>query len=268
MSLTGRNQRLVRTFNIDNALTTIDDDYHKTFAKDVTHPLRTNMTEWAELLGFAIDGVRHALEKGNLQEGILLVPLVQLVVFKIVLERFFTSEAVLENDAAVATATKCINLLWLESKREDNETDSRAAAHLIKLQRSLQQALVKVLPKQDMDVSRHNPLNIILPAYETLWRIILRRIIEILFCRHSMSRTGEQCFADFANNKYRLGQDSNEPTRSTAAALVNETLRLYPLTRRVYRWVQMNSPHATLNEQSEMCAADVEALHRCTDEPM
>jgi hypothetical protein len=56
----------------------------------------------------AVGFVRDDLAQGDLETSILLVPLVQKVVSKIVLLKFFLQEAQLEDDAAIATAAKCI----------------------------------------------------------------------------------------------------------------------------------------------------------------
>src|SRR3984957_14382878 len=104
----GPNQRLVGTFGIQNALTTVRPDYHKIFMNIVIAQLKTTEWEWSAMSTSAVGFVRDDLAQGDLETGILLVPLVQKVVSKIVLLEFFLQEAQLEDDAAIATAAECI----------------------------------------------------------------------------------------------------------------------------------------------------------------
>ncbi len=257
----GPNQRLVETFGIDNAFTTIDPEYRKDFVVEIMAKLRTTDVEWGIMSDLATNFVRTGLEHGDLQDGILLAPLVQNVVLKVVLSKFFPQEAKLSDDAAIATTAECINVLWMESK-----DDKFPAAWKVSMKQSLVTALSKLLPKHEARIPRRNPLNIILPAYETLWRVVLRCLIEILWRRSSMSASWEQAFLHFAANGYRFSLNVSAPTAPNAEDLVNETLRLYPPTRRVYRWRQTESPHGTLNAEPELVSADMEALHRDENE--
>lgn len=104
----GPNQRLVKTFGIDNAFTTIDPEYHEIFVNRVVAQLKTIEWEWSAMSTLAVGFVRDDLAQGDLETGILLVPLVQKVVLKIVLLKFFPQEAQLEDDAAIATVAECI----------------------------------------------------------------------------------------------------------------------------------------------------------------
>jgi hypothetical protein len=264
----GPNQRLVKTFGIENAFTTIDSDYHGKFVKSVSRQLRTAAQEWAAMSTLAMESVRLSLGRADLQtDGILLAPLVQMVVLKIVLSKFFPQDARLDNDAVIETVAECINFLWIGSKTANAAVNAGAkseatASH----KKSLRTALRKILPNHDAGIPRRNPLNIILPAYETLWRVVLRCLIETLWRQSSMSSLWIQCFRDFAENGYRFHSDPENDGSCAAADLVNETLRLYPPTKRVYRWQQMESPHGTMDADPELFSADIEALHRSPTE--
>jgi hypothetical protein len=266
----GPNRRLVKTFGIDNAFTTIDPEYHKKFLKGVVAQLKTPEEEWAAMSASATDFVRHGLAQGELQiSGILLAPMIQTVVLKIVLSKFFPQEAQLDQHAAIETVAACINVLWIDSKTDDAAVEAGAKSRTaLSYQKSLRTALKKILPEHDAGVPRRNPLNIILPAYETLWRVVLRCLIETFWRRPSLSSLWIQCFKDFAANGYRFHSDPNNGGSCVAADLVNETLRLYPPTKRVYRWQQAESPHGTPDSEPDLRSADIEALHRSPNETL
>ncbi|KAF7900557.1 uncharacterized protein EAF01_007859 [Botrytis porri] len=98
-----------------------------------------------------------------------------------------------------------------------------------------------------------NPLNILLPAYETLWRIVLRCFLEISF-RHSSDAAAEwkDVLSRFLTNM-TAEQFSERAGRCSARDIVFEALRLYPPTKRIYRQNEDNGI---------MFAVDVEYIQR------
>lgn len=92
-----------------------------------------------------------------------------------------------------------------------------------------------LLPGHNDNSDRTNPLNLIIPAYETMWRVALRCFMEIRL-RHPQYRS---VFDDFL-----ASPDSSEFIRRrdefdgvSAADIVNETLRLYPPMKNIRRAV-------------------------------
>lgn len=70
------------------------------------------------------------------------------------------------------TATDAINRLWIQSKNDD-------IIPSLHDQTALNSALKKLLPKEYPCDSTANPLNLIMPAYETLWRVVLLTFVSI-----------------------------------------------------------------------------------------
>lgn len=103
---------------------------------------------------------------------------------------------------------------------------------------------------------KNNPLNLILPSYEALWGIVFLLTIEVLYRDHPQSAFWQETLVAFvqaptpANFKSPLIADGG----MTVKAIVNEGLRLYPPTRRIYR------QHPDRDDWK--VAADVEYLHR------
>lgn len=98
------------------------------------------------------------------------------------------------------------------------------------------------VPSRDPRVPRQNPMNLILPAYETMWRVVMRCFIEIRYrgapkgpkWSETMTLYSAmlQCFPLYEPDE-RLWNTSLSSVM--AMDIVKEALRLYPPTRRVHR---------------------------------
>ena len=106
---------------------------------------------------------------------------------------------------------------------------------------------------------RDNPLNLILPAYEMLWRVVLRLGIEVLCLDRERRHLYEVVLFGFANSPTLENLDSQAfASGMTVRAIINEALRLYS-TRRVYR---QHSSARGESDDTSLVAADIEYLHR------
>ncbi|KAL9112200.1 MAG: hypothetical protein Q9227_003577 [Pyrenula ochraceoflavens] len=222
------NTHLRRMFEIDNAFTTTDLTYKQQFVDNVKHLLRTDESGWhtfADTAQVAFDGTLELSPDIVIYENkIPLVSLVQSVVFH------GASQTVLPD---------------LLSDKEKLETELR---HVIK----------------DMDNMKHvspriNPLNLILPSYEAIWGVVLRLAIEVLYRSHPQSAVWQETLITFVQSPSPASfkSSSSGDGRMTVKAIVNEGLRLYPPTRRIYR------RHPFRDDWK--IAADVEHLHRDPD---
>jgi hypothetical protein len=149
-----------------------------------------------------------------------------------------------------------INHQWLRSKQSTSRETSFAA------QEKLTKSLQSIVPHWNGADDTQNPLNFILPGYETLWRVVLRCFIEIAFRSTPGSKGWRRALEGFA--KTATVEQLNHVEASyggvSACMVVDEALRLYPPTRRIYREFK------TEEEGTFEAAADIEACHR--DEPI
>ena len=125
-SRAGPNQRLVKVFNIDNALTTTDQMYDDSFVKSTRLKLNTRDDEWTTLVTFALNNLRPTLLlKQIVEDGektIVLFPVVQSLVFRVVLLKFFPGiNKPTEDDVEYITTR--INSLWLATKQAPSKAD-------------------------------------------------------------------------------------------------------------------------------------------------
>lgn len=125
-------------------------------------------------------------------------------------------------------------------------------------QHGLRIALAAVLPDLEPDDRKKNPLNLLLPGYETLSRIVLRCFTELTARNHANTPSWCKVLQAFAANPTADQQllISGVGTSISASQITKENLRLYPPIRRVYR------EYISTDGGVKTTAADVENCHR------
>ena len=248
------NQRLVRAFGIDNAFTTTDAEYYRLFRRSVELLLKINEERWKHLAHtateLALSGLRHSPVIDNRRE-VSLVPLLQKMVLKFSMHILFSLPVDELDDDAIAIIAQKINCLWISSK------NSQLTKSMHSDQRDLREALHKIFP-QAGETARENPLNLILPAYETMWRVVLRCFLEVGFRRHNDGQGFRPILGKFLADPSRATFETTTPKAGgiSAASIVDEALRLYPPTRRIYR------QQSSVARGPSLVAADIEYLHQ------
>lgn len=215
------NERLIRAFGIDNAFTTTDEAYHKEFLREAKGLLQQNHGEWQHLGEVAEDLTKRMMREGEQNGNISLVTVVQVVALKIAIHVLFNMPIDRLADGTINSLAKTINKLWIGSKTLKSP-DSSFQKH----QKDLEDALQEIFPTWE-GTPRSNPLNFILPAYETLWRVVLRCFVEVKFRSGAAASSYHGLFRTFLS----------DPTQKTFAgakngisvsSIVSEALRLYP----------------------------------------
>ena len=177
--------------------------------------------------------------------------MVRSVCLKIVLHLLFKLEPLRMDDGKISTITELINSLWIQSKGTGMRVESD--------KQDLHKALIQLNSQFNPSNPRENPLNLILPAYETLWRVVLSGFLQVNFVG-GVSPTSSLVLKQFLANptissrKLELGQGASAVS---VDLVVKETLRLYPSVKRVYRRFNMDSAAGPEN-----VAADIEACQR------
>ncbi|RKF78137.1 cytochrome P450/P450 [Golovinomyces cichoracearum] len=160
--------------------------------------------------------------------------MIRKLTFRLTLYMFFSRETLNPSDQAIESITTSINSLWIDSKNlEDDSISDKIEAE----KKDLLLQLGRIM-NMDVEEGEKNPLNIIIPAYETLWRVVLRCFLEIRF-RASVEQ--RQNYRDTAIKFFREPHPTNfivEKNESPSfAAIIKEALRLYPPTKRIYRLI-------------------------------
>jgi hypothetical protein len=170
------------------------------------------------------------------------------------MRQFFPAVAV-ASEEDVKTITSLINSLWLTSKQEHDHPSSAAISEFEKEKIELTDAIHEVfgVPAEE----RGNPLNILIPAYETLWRIVLRPFFETRFRSAVRSDLIHIIRLFIQNPSHYCFEESDYSSNISVKHLVNESLGLYPPTWRIYRRMSLGD-----SASGECLGVDVEALHR------
>lgn len=210
-----------------------------------------DIIQWQGVASFANELVDQAITSSN-PASVTLDSLVRSVCLKVVLHVLFNKDPLEMDDDTIFTITDSINTLWIQSKgkRVPSEADKSA----------LRKALAKFSLDMDPEKKHENSLNLIIPSYETLWRVVLSGFLQVTFVRGASptwTSALEQFFVSPTIAARKKFFQDPEGVQVSVDHLVKETLRLYPSVKRVYRQLHMDDKF-----RSEEVAADVEACQR------
>lgn len=272
------NFRLRTAFGIHNAFTSEDEEYVKAFRNRTIQLMCLSQEKWEHVARFASDAARnliqHGLEgehqaKNREYRAIHITSLVQILTLKVVRLMIFKrggEDPV--DDSDLLTLARSITQVWVDSKRKLDDLP-RFEDNM-----ELRSSLVAAFAAHEHP--HGNPLNQILPSFETMWRVVLRTFIEVQFVTGFDQPQWRQTLIAFVNSPTRQvyegrltstvasraechgdGRDYGR-IRACSMYIVNESLRIYPPTRRVYRaYVPKGNP----SQAFEIIAADLEACH-------
>ncbi|KAI0433835.1 hypothetical protein F5Y09DRAFT_338202 [Xylaria sp. FL1042] len=221
------NSRLVTAFHLNNSFTTDDVHVHQGFLRKAKNAIRLTCTDdWIQLGVVTRTSLDLCLK--HFDDGlpyIALASLVRVVSFTVALHVLFKIDPSEINLDEARKATEAINRLWIQSK------DHQSILSLYD-QRVLNNALERLLPKEFPCDDRSHPLNLIMPAYETLWRVVLLTFVEVAG-RNVNPRTEKELHDAVENVPQCFNRRNDSEMR--ALAIAKEGLRLYPPTKRIYR---------------------------------
>ncbi|QDS70777.1 hypothetical protein FKW77_004066 [Venturia effusa] len=249
------NQRLVEAFGLNNAFTTSDFQRAKEFVQAANMKVKTvNMEAWKVYAEYCLKSASAKISASG--TTVNLADLVQSVTLEISLKFLFNvDENVLKGPEAkiqIPLIAKGINRLWQASKKDstvkwEDQGELHGALHIL-----LDDAC-DTADDPDFSESKNNPMNWILPAYETMWRVVLRCLIEVRF--RGASQKDEQTWTEALTSHVAdpSGAESCDETKLSAKHIAKEALRLYPPTRRIDR---------KFPDNDTISKADIEACHR------
>ncbi|KAL9629861.1 MAG: hypothetical protein Q9204_005041 [Flavoplaca sp. TL-2023a] len=164
------NQRLVRAFHIDNGFTTNDHAYGRQFNGDAVQRLRGIASRgWRDIGEETYDIASTYFSKWEQDKSAPFEIVIQMMTMKVILLLFWGVTA--PSDHAPHGITQEINDRWIQSK---SPTES------MRIDFSYLKGEFKDLGL-DWSDSKGNPMNVLLPAYETLWRVVAHCLIEVAF---------------------------------------------------------------------------------------
>ncbi|KAL4791351.1 hypothetical protein BDV19DRAFT_381662 [Aspergillus venezuelensis] len=247
------NQPLARTFGIRNAFTMSDGTGVRQFLDHVRMLLGgvgSVGVDWADLAGEL---------RGMLED--------------IIEESKNKSEDNSHGKVKLSPAVQALSLrtsLWVLFNMRDNmrsRAERTEGTLEVKENKALQSLLSAVFARTNNNAkinildSASNPLNLILPSFETLWRVVLRLFIVLHGGESPENEHYKRALVEFMSNpthaQFRCQLDNLTDAAISAEHVVLEALRLYPPTRRVRRAFKVSDSDSKIT----IVAADVEAVH-------
>ncbi|KAJ5115454.1 Cytochrome P450 [Penicillium alfredii] len=312
------NQHFNIAFGIENAFTSSNPVYVKKFVGKVKNMINLSPQKWVDMAQFTRDTARTWIEPGLNVDGIFnveiddvgseatlahgegppeeirvhLTSLVQALSLRVVLWAIFNwkmGEDDIKNWNLLELANS-INRVWIASKKQ--QPVPRFEDDVL-----LRNALCEFEPRER---GKENPLNWILPSFETVWRVVLCAFLELRFTTGLCHREWRAALVNFARvptqdqftrfppfppaptastgglagRERQTGSNMPQPIKSgthlcTSASvqnIVSELLRLYAPTRRIKRAYRMSESHPNIfgvaaQQQDYILAADIESCH-------
>lgn len=253
------NQRLKLAFGIHSCFTSSDERSCRNFRASVEKLLYVDEREWANFAAIARETAKEALDGDN-GYTTSLFSVVQLLTLKTMMRVLWPDRDPKQStNEQISALAHEVDMQWLRSKEINNSDDP---SWLFDKQASLKNAVKAVFPDWDEANSNENPCNLILPGYETMWRVVLRCFVEVKDRNHKQAGCWEAVLKSFAKEptKQKLEAEMTQSgPRAAAVHVAKEALRLYPPTRRICR------EHRDAGDQKTNVSADVEAMQRDSD---
>ncbi|KAK4543468.1 hypothetical protein LTR36_005611 [Oleoguttula mirabilis] len=270
------NQRLVVAFGVNNCFTTSDHDRCQKFRNQVVPKLKVDFGKW-KLTAASVKGVvQNELRRSD--QVFNLSAVVRMVTLKSVLHPLLEFDtARVDVDDSIRCIAEEINKQCVRSKDYDKSAPDQpdwAFPNQIELRDALSavfpvpwtkafrnrmlQAISTVIPQLKAGEGLENPLNLILPGYETVWRVVLRCFVELTARSHPNATVWSNSLQAFSNNPTRDQLEGKTVAGAAVSAsnIAREALRLYPPTRRIHREYQKE------DGSTIVVAADIEAMQR------
>lgn len=247
------NQRLVHAFGLTSTFVSNDTKVHKAFtssAKALIAGAGDRDDRWRALARTAEATAHRFLPAQDIE----FATLIQCISFAVVLSALFDTDLDTLRYDDVVYATNIINQRWKDSKLKD------AAA--MRRDDSLR-SLIAHIDRWVVDRDQYpNPLNFILPAYETLWRVVAATVAYTYRCRDNAQHDAVVAFGkDATEGRFvSFGDDGRQPSMQ---AIILEVLRLHPPTRHIAR---TSTPpgswwHTHIAAAPAVEIADIEGVH-------
>ncbi|KAG8216810.1 hypothetical protein J3R82DRAFT_7063 [Butyriboletus roseoflavus] len=250
------NQRLVHAFGLSSTFVSGDAKIHRSFTTRAKALIAGTGDKEHTWWAVAQSAEATAYQFLPVQQNVAFATYVQCVTFAIVLSILFNTDLDTLCYDDVVYVTDIINKRWTDSKLKDaaamRQDDSlhRMIAHIDRW-----------IANRDQ---YPNPLNFILPAYETMWRVVAVTVAYAYRCRDNALHDAVIGFGrDPTEERFQaFGEDGQQPSMQ---AIIFEVLRLHPPTRHIARAsVESGSwLHTFITPAIQI--ADIEAVHLSDD---
>ncbi|KAL1839808.1 hypothetical protein VTJ49DRAFT_1087 [Mycothermus thermophilus] len=243
------NRRLCAAFGIDNSLTTESLATHKRFLNAVSRILNRTDRRWTDLYHLAerlinarlsTDRQRECLRRTNDNCRVRLPELARCVVLAVVLHDSFGLDAARIPWDYLMVITREINEQWLRSKRAPHKVVKSELLNATIRRLGVIRGVAVTSSSSGLGhdggddnrekiLSPEEALGLLMPQYETLWRVVLLTFVTAFHYQPEAYRDAKRRMADVPGC---LGDPQRE---GEALKLAKEGLRLYPSNKHLYR---------------------------------
>ena len=235
------NRHLRDAFGILNPFVNGEKDFHDKYVKCVRRQLLHVTSDWSAVVDCAKSAAKEFDETNSvdrIRDGIRLI--VMSIALKIIGVDGYSTDELLR-------VGQLINLIWLQAKSGGSTLILRNELHAV-LQRWKHDDFIDALIKTSNVSKECAILSILIPAYETMYRVVLPLIF------HAHNKVSFERFLDPDVSIATLNSTATFTSiceeSYTYLALVQETLRRYPVVKRIKRATSW-----------EITAVDIAAIH-------
>ncbi|KAG6852705.1 hypothetical protein C0991_009690 [Blastosporella zonata] len=213
------NLRLIKAFALTNTFVSPDMVVHTVFVGRATSLLKAAAERgWTHFQSIAIDAIHHALPTvGEVKFDVF----VQDVTMRVALVALLDIDVPVGelNSEDIRAVTTLITLLWSLSKKPDP-----IPADLLP---RLNHHLRRLIPDEE---AYPNPLDFVIPVWETLWRVVATCVAYAHSCPRSKG-----VFSNLHNSPTITQFRSANDIQPSAEWFVTEVIRLHPPSKRIAR---------------------------------
>ena len=247
------NTRLVHSFGLQNTFVSADSLVRKQFVsrtRDVLRQHTRNFAAFPDLVRGVVAGSAFRLRSPSRQTSIPFARFIQVVTLRVVIGSLLGGNVPEDSDEETVFVVEAINELWTLSKK------SRAASlQPVTLLDSLNTHLRQWMPEQ-----YERPLDFVIPAYETMWRVVAITVARAIHDRGACAAFS--AYLESPNQDQFVRFEDMRPQQPSVEAFICEVLRLHPPSRGLARRAAPSRFQLPLWAPSTTHVADIEALHK------
>ena len=242
------NERLGRAFGLGNSFVSADTRVRKRFVSRARELLREHTQHFSAFPDAAQDTVAGVASRlvsiYHHQNATPFARFVQVITMRLVVCSFLGGDIPLDTDEDVIFVVDAINELWASSKKPPTDMQSRVLERI-------NGHLSKWLPAYE------RPLDFIIPAYETMWRVV-----AVTVARAGRDRGAREAFLAYLNSPIECQYERFNTEGLSVGSFLCEVLRLHPPSRRLARVTPPQLAGFPRWTRTTDDVADIEALHQ------
>ena len=243
------NSRLVDAFGLQNTFVSGDSVVRKRFltlANEILRKHAQNFAAFPDRVHDVVAGSALRLRSLSRHSSIPFATFIRVVTLRVVVGSLLGGNIPEDSDKETIFVVETINKLWTLSKK------SRAAPAT--LLESLNTYLHEWMPER-----YERPLDFVIPAYETMWRVV-----AVTVARAINDRDACAAFSAYLKSPTQDQFMRFEDARPSVEAFICEVLRLHPPSRGLARAAPSRFQFSSLWAPTTTLVADIEALHKDT----